>query len=220
MKRRTLDFVFAGGGVLIALLLIALYLVLHNQAEFANDYVHDQLSEQRVTFTAAEKLKEEEKDWKPGSSCLVKNGGKPLTTGKQAECYANFYIALHLEQSAAGAGYPGETYGSIGAVQTELRTQLAAAKAANDGTAADLQTKLDAVTALRNSQFTGETLRGLLLTSYGFSVFGDRIALAADVCLLAAIVLLLLSVAGFIHALMTSKDERVLAPGANEARPS
>ncbi len=55
--------------------------------------------------------------------------------------------------------------------------------------------------------FRGETLRGLLLTSYGFSIFGDKAMLASWVCLIAAFVLLLASAAGFVHAFRTSKDE-------------
>ncbi len=48
--------------------------------------------------------------------------------------------------------------------------------------------------------FKGETLRGLLLTSYGFSIFGDRAGLAANVCFAAFGLMVLLSIAGFIHA--------------------
>jgi hypothetical protein len=95
-------------------------------------------------------------------------------------------------------------------VQTGLRTQLADAKAKNDPAAADIQKKLDAVTALRENQFKGETLRGMLLTSYGFSIFGERAALAAVICIGMAAVAALLSIAGFVHAFMTPKDQPVL----------
>jgi hypothetical protein len=140
----------------------------------------------------------------------VDNGGQLLQSGAQAECYANYYIALHLEESATRAGYEGETYASIGGTQTALRTQVADAKAKGDPAAADLQKQLDAVNALRDTQFRGETLRGLLLTSYGFSIFGERAALAAIICLCIAAVAALLSVAGFVHAFMTPKDQPVL----------
>ncbi len=56
---------------------------------------------------------------------------------------------------------------------------------------------------------TGETLRGLLLTSYGFSIFGERAQQAAWVCYLVALVLLLASIAGFVHAFTTPKDETI-----------
>ena len=210
MTRRQLDIVIATGGVIFTALAVILGLVLLNEANFARDYVKDQLSEQRITFAAAERLTDTEKTWKAGSDCLTANAGKLLETGAQAECYANYYIALHLEESANRAGYPGETYASIGTTQSALRTQVADAKAKNDPGAADLQKQLDAVNSLRDTQFRGETLRGLLLTTYGFSIFGERAALTALVLIGMAAVAAILTVAGFVHAFITPKDQTVL----------
>jgi len=209
MTRRHLDIILATGGAVFALLILGLGLVAFNQANYAKDYVKTELSAQKITFTPADKLDNETKSWKSGSSCLVENGGKLLETGAQAECYANYYIALHLDQAATKAGYPGATYATIGDVQTDLRNQIAAAKQANDPKAADLQKQLDSVTALRETQFKGESLRGMLLTSYGFSIFGERAALAAYILIGIAAVAAIVSVAGFIHAFMTPKDQRV-----------
>ena len=74
----------AGVGKAVAVLLVVLGLVLRNQADFAKSYVHDQMVEQRISFTPAAGLSADEKT----ASCLVDNAGKPLLTGKQAECYA------------------------------------------------------------------------------------------------------------------------------------
>ena len=41
MKRRTLDILFAAGGVLLAGLLVAIGVVLTSNANFANNYVRD-----------------------------------------------------------------------------------------------------------------------------------------------------------------------------------
>lgn len=210
MTRRTLDIIFAAGGVVFALLFLVLALLLRNEYNFAQNYVHDQLGQQKITFTAAEKLTDEEKNWKPGSQCLIDNAGKQMFTGKQAECYANYYIDLHLETAAKTAGYEGATYATIGTVQTDLRAQIADAKAKNDATgAADLQKKLDAATSLRTTQQTGETLRGLLLTSYGFSIFGDKAGQVMAVMFGLAALMVLLSVAGFVHAFVTPRDKVV-----------
>ena len=57
--------------------------------------------------------------------------------------------------------------------------------------------------------FRGETLRGLLLTSYGFSIFGERAQQAAWVCFGVALVLFLASIAGFVHAFTRGKNEVV-----------
>jgi hypothetical protein len=220
MTRRTLDITFSVGGVLFAVLFVVLALVLRNEYNFAKDYVHDQLGEQKITFAAADKLTDEEKNWKPGSQCLIENAGKQMFTGKQAECYANYYIGLHLETSVATAGYPGGTYATLGTAQTDLRTQIADLKAKNDTTgAADAQKKLDAATSARSTQQTGETLRGLLLTSYGFSIFGERAGQVAIVALLTAALLVILSGAGFVHAFVTPR-EKVVFGAAAAARPT
>ena len=57
--------------------------------------------------------------------------------------------------------------------------------------------------------FKGETLRGLLLTTYGFSVLGEKAALAAMIAFFAAAILLLASGAGFIHALTTQQGKKI-----------
>jgi hypothetical protein len=218
MSRRTLDFVFSGGGAILAVLLLILGFVLADQGSFAHSYVKDQLGEQKITFTAADKLTDEEKSWKPGSNCLTENAGKLMETGKQAECYANFYIALHVESAAKTAGFPGETYATLGGVQATLRAQVADAKAKNDTAAVDAaQKKLDSATSARSTAQTGETLRGLLLTSYGFSIFGEKADLAGTVCFIIAGILVVLSVAGLVHALRTPPEKLVGAPPGSSA---
>ena len=52
MKRRTIDIAFSVGGALFSVLLLILGLVLKDQADFAETYVHDQLAEQQIKFTA------------------------------------------------------------------------------------------------------------------------------------------------------------------------
>ncbi len=211
MHRRTLDIVLATGGTLFAVLILVLGLVARNQANFAQDYVKQQLGEQKITFATAEKVTEEEKNWKSGSACLTKYAGQVMETGAQAECYANFYIAMHMARSAKTAGFEGHTYATIGGEQTALRAQITEAKnAKDDAKAAELQKKLDGATSLRETQFKGETLRGLLLTTYGFSIFGERAALAGTLCLAIAAIAILVSAAGFVHAFITPKEKLVM----------
>ena len=202
MKRRTLDMIFSAGGIAVAILLVLLGFVFKTNADFADSYVHDQLAEQKISFTAAEFLSDEEKT----SSCLIENAGTPLDSGKKAECYANDYIGMHLK----GIG-GGETYATIGAIQTKAKTALADATAANASNVDVLKADLDKITGQRETMFKGETLRGLLLTSYGFSIFGEKAALAGMLSFLGAIVMLLASIAGFIHAFSTPNDKVALA---------
>ena len=198
MKRRTLDLLFSAGALALAALLGVLGLVMTSNANFAKTYVTDQLTQQHITFKTVATLTPEEKQ----SACVVKYAGQALTTGKQAECYANDFIGLHVKATANG-----QTYADLGVPQSDLRTKAAAATAANDPAAADLQKQLAAVTAQRETLFKGETLRGLLLTSFGFSVFGVKGAQVATVAYMVAALLALLSFAGFAHALRTKKDE-------------
>jgi len=199
MRRRTLDILFSAGGVALAALLVVLGVVMTSNADFSKNYVRDQLSQQNITFKAADELTDEEK----ARPCIVENAGKALTTGKQAECYANDFIGLHLESTADGL-----TYAGIGVPQGEARTKLAAAKAAGDtALATELQTQLTDLTSKRETLFKGETLRGLLLTSFGFSVLGEKAAQAAIVAYIGAGLLALLALFGFIHAFVTPRSK-------------
>ncbi len=214
MKRRTLDFTFAGGGLLLVALLVVLGCVARDQYNFAKDYVKTELGAQRITF--ATELTEEEKTWKPGSKCLVENAGKQMETGAQAECYASYFIAMHMRRSAAEAypagTYNDDTYATMGGKRSALQKSYDAAlagKGADDPATIEAKKQLDAATQLRSTFQTGETLRGLLLTTYGFSIFGDKAGLAANVLFILAGVMLVLSVAGLVHAFLTKPDEVV-----------
>jgi len=201
MHRRTLDIIFSAGAVVLAGLLLILGLVLQNQANFAKDYVHNQLEAQKITFTPAKFLAADEND-----PCLKANAGKPLVTGKQAECYANHYIAVHLKAINDGQTY-SETSTTARALATKAATELAANPNDPQAKADDAQAKVlqGKVTTL----FQGETLRGLLLTSYGFSIFGERAQQAAWVCFAVALVLFLAAIAGFVHAFTTPREKKV-----------
>ncbi|MFC0028711.1 hypothetical protein ACFFMM_04135 [Micromonospora chaiyaphumensis] len=203
MKRRTLDLLFSIGGLGLAVLLLVVGVVLTTNANFANRYVHDQLAAQHISFTPVDKLSNEEKK----ADCLREYAGQPLTTGKQAECYANEYIGLHLTSIGGG-----KTYADLGAPQTALREQVAQAEQAKAANLADLQKQLADVTAQRETVFKGETLRGLLLTSYGFSEFGRKAEQGALAMYLGAALLLLLSVAGLVHAFRTPATATFAAP--------
>ena len=204
MKRRTLDLLFSIGGVGLAGLLLVIGVVMSSNADFSKQYVTDQLAQQKITFKAAEALTAEEKQ----APCLVAYAGQPLLTGKQAECYANEFIGLHVKTSGKG-----RTYAEIGDDQTALRAQIAAAGGAAN--APDLQKQLTDLTATRETVFKGETLRGVLLTSYGFSELGNKADQAATVIFLGVILLTALSIAGFAHALVTPKSKGFAVPETN-----
>ena len=65
---------------------------------------------------------------------------------------------------------------------------------------------------------TGETLRGLLLTVYGFSVLGDMAGLASNLLYGLAAIMFALAAAGFVHALVTPKEKAVFTPAREPVR--
>jgi hypothetical protein len=200
MKRRTLDLIFATGGVFAAALILVLGLVLQDQADFADDYVHDQLAAQKIVFTPTDALGPDTQ-----ASCLKDNAGKALTSGKQAECYANEYIRVHLTEVNAG-----KTYAETSTAQRAVQSQLQALGDPDSSQAQTLTARNAELTGKVQTLFRGEALRGLLLTSYGFSIFGDRAQTAAYVCYALALVLFLAAVAGYIHAATRRADHVVL----------
>jgi hypothetical protein len=181
-----------------------------SNARFAESYTRDQLAAEGITFKAADELTDAEQAYTNArSGCVIAHAGHPLTTGEQAECYANEYIAAHLANPERD--HQGMTYAELGAVQFGLQTQVAEAEAAGDPGLQALQDELAAVTAARDTVFKGTMLRGSLLTTYGFGVLGERAAQAATIFFVAGGLLTLLSIAGFVHALLTPKT-RAFAP--------
>lgn len=210
MKRRTLDTIFAVGGFVVAALLIVLGVIIANEASFANNYVKEELGAQKISFATVDKLTDAEKGWKAGSTCLVTYAGQALETGAQAECYAKYYIREHMHALAESSGFPGATYATLGASRADLTTQLTAAKTKGDTAAvADLQKKLDAATSLRSTLQLGESLSGMLLTVYGFSVISDIASVAVNVLYALAALMVLLSIAGLVHAYVTPREQVV-----------
>lgn len=155
---------------------------------FIRGNIQEELTSQQITFPAAEGMSEHEAAI-PG---MLEYAGQPLATGNQAKAYSE-YIGLHMSESAEAAGYPGAAYATLGSAQRELRAEVAAAKEANNEEAlAAAQEKLDAVNALRNTMLTGNTLRGNLLSAYGWDNVGLGVIAAGGVIWILALVFFLL----------------------------
>ncbi|MEV6930132.1 hypothetical protein AB0M46_37385, partial [Dactylosporangium sp. NPDC051485] len=78
--------------------------------------------------------------------------------------------------------------------------------------------QLTDINGARETVFKGETLRGLLLTSYGFSEFGAKAAQAALVAYLGAGLLFLVGAAGLIHAARTPRSQGFAEPERTAAK--
>lgn len=187
LPRRRIDKLMIGFGVIAAIVFAVAGGLLTWGADFANDYVHDELSSQRVFFPDEAGLREE------GRDDLVRYADQQVTTGAEAEAYAS-YIGGHMEGIA-----DGKTYAEIddrGAAQAVVDARESGASEAE---IADLQATADELKAQRDSLFRGETLRGLLLSSYAWSTIGRIAAIAAWVAFAGAAVMAGLVVAGLVH---------------------
>ena len=189
LERRTIDSVLiAVGAVLTAALMVAGALLTWG-ADFAADYVDDELSSQNITFPPAADLREE------GRTDLLPYAGRTVNTGTEAEAYASF-IDGHLQNIADGA-----TYAELGAPESAAKdaVKTATASGADPATIASLQGKADAISGQRNSLFKGETLRGLLLTAFAWATVGRIAGYAAFGAFLAGAVMLVLVLLGLRH---------------------
>lgn len=132
---------------------------------FATGTVHDQLAAQQIYFPAANSAAIKALPAADASAMSV-YAGQLMTTGAQAETYADHFIAVHLREVAGG-----QTYSQV---STESLANPTNAKLAGE-----VQTL-----------FRGETLRGLLLNSYGWAQIGQYAFYAAVGLLVAALAVL------------------------------
>ncbi|MGH9264971.1 MAG: hypothetical protein ACRD1D_09800 [Acidimicrobiales bacterium] len=200
-RRRRLQ--AGAAGLAVAGVLAAVATAMMSDARFSDRYVTDQLERQKITFRAVEALTPDERK----SECVVQNAGKALTTGKQAECYANEFIGLHVQNIGRG-----KTYAELEDVRTGLLARIAAAQASGDPELSKLQKDLGDLTGRREAMFKAEMLRGALLSSFGFSTLGEKVGQAATVAYAAAGLVALLSVAGLVAAARTPRSQRQILP--------
>ena len=188
IRRPTIDTVLITAGLVVTAVLLVAGALLTWGSNFAEDYVHDELSAQNIQFPDLATLQED-------NPALVGYADAVVDTGPEAEAYAA-YIDGHLAGIADGA-----TYADLGGPERQARAALEAAQAAgsDDATVADLQATYDEISGQRNSLFKGETLRGLLLSTFAWSTIGRIAGVAAMVVLVAAAVMLVLVVLGEWH---------------------
>jgi hypothetical protein len=119
---------------------------------------------------------------------LQQYAGMQVTDGPLAYAYSDL-INTHLRGVAGG-----KTYSEVS------EEWIAGGRTDND------------LQAQRTTLFMGETLRGLLLNSYAFWTFGTIALIAGCGALVAAVLLLVLSVLGFRHLAHTPEDAAIFEP--------
>ena len=104
MNRKFVDKVASTTGLLLAALLLLAGGLMTWGYSFTNNQVKTQLAEQNVTFPAA------------GSGAITslpaadqaqvaKYAGEKMLNGRQAQVYADHFIAVHLKEIAGGKSY-------------------------------------------------------------------------------------------------------------------
>jgi hypothetical protein len=195
LKRRTIDSVLIGFGVIATAAFAVAGGLLTWGHNFSSDYVGNELSSQNISFPSAADLTAE------GRTDLVEFADQQLDTGSEAQAYASF-INGHLAKVADGA-----TYAELGVPESAAKADVTAAVDAGQPQAqiATLQAKADAVSAQRNTLFKGETLRGLLLSAYAWSTVGMIAGIAAIGAFIAAGLMAILVALGLVHHRRTPK---------------
>jgi len=193
MKRKVFDKIVTAVGFGLAALLLFAAGLLNWGATFAADAVGSQLEAQEITIPAETGNKEEAAEI---TAFFKDNGEKTMTTGKQAQMYADHYLGFHLAGMPAYAAASGANRAAAAALAANPNDPILKAEAA-------------AKAGMVETVFKGTMLRGTLLTAYAFGTLGSIAAIAALVSLAGAGVMLLLSIMGLLHIRRTPEDATI-----------
>ena len=182
MKRSTFDKIVSWAGISLAALLIVAGSLLTWAHNFVHHEVHNQLAAQKIYFPPSNSKAVQGPEFK----AMRQYGGQQLTTGAQAETYADHFIAIHLKEIGGGQTY----------------AQLSSQAIANPND--------QALAGKVATMFKGETLRGLLLNAYGWWQVGQIMLISAIVAFCAAGLFLILSGLGFWHLRRAAPEAEVL----------
>jgi hypothetical protein len=186
----------AGGLVVVAVLIVAGSLLTWGTS-YINSNVRNQLTAQQIFFPPAAAFAHP----KVGAGItpsmipsVSQYAGQQLTTGSQAEAYADHFIAVHLSEMPFGGVY----------------SKASAAAQANPKNAA--------IASEVATIFKGTTLRGLLLEAYGFGQMGQIAGDAALASFLLAGLMLVLVGFGLLHYRRVPATEDLLATPSQEVK--
>ena len=198
MKRRTIDRVVSLIGLGLSVFLFVAAALLNWGYTFADKNVSDQLSAQRISFPEADSdsfkaLPEEDQ------IALKPFAGMQLTTGEQAMAYAQHYIGVHVKGIAGG-----KTYSEVSGAALAASAQSKA-----DPTNTELAANAATLMGQRQTLFMGETLKGLLGNAYAFWQIGQIAMYAMWAALAGGVIMLILSILGFMHLRRTPEGVTV-----------
>lgn len=190
MNRKSFDKIASVIGLLLAGFLIVIGGILQYGGNFATDQVAAQLEPQAITMPADNgdpKVTDDVKKF------FADNGDKIMTTGKQAQMYADHYIGFHLSAMPTYAAASGAN-------------RAAAAAFAADPTNKDLQAAAMKASGTVETVFKGQALRGMLLNAYAFGTLGQIAMVASYVSFAGGLIFLILALLGFAHLRRAETD--------------
>ncbi len=190
MNRKSFDKIASVIGLLLAGFLIVIGGILQYGGNFATDQVAAQLEPQAITIPAENGDPKVTNDVK---KFFADNGEKVMTTGKQAQMYADHYIGFHMSEMPTYAAASGANRAAAGAL-------------AADPTNPELQAAAKQASGMVETVFKGETLRGMLLNAYAFGTLGQIAMVASYVSFAGGIIFLILALLGFAHLRRADTD--------------
>jgi hypothetical protein len=181
MKRKTFDKIVTTVGAGLAVFLFVVAALANWGASFASDSVASQLKAQLITMPPSTGNADEPADV---TAYFKAHGGKMMSTGKDAQMYADHYIGFHLSKMP--------TYAEASAA---ARSATPDTKAAADATV--------------ETVFKGNMLRGTLLTAYAFGTLGQLAGYGAIAALVGGLLMLILTIAGVVHLRRTPEEAMI-----------
>jgi hypothetical protein len=188
MSRKGFDKLTSAGGIVAVVVLLVAGGLLTWGHSFVNSNVHSQLAQQQIYFPPQAAFAHAKAGTEITPSMVgpvSQYAGQQLTTGAQAQVYANDFIAVHLSQMP----YQG------------LYSKISQAALANPK-----NTQLE---GLVQTSFRGTTLRGLLLEAYAFSKIGSIMMIGAIASFALAAIMALLVGLGVAHARRTVPERQL-----------
>ncbi|MFI5036751.1 MAG: hypothetical protein ACHQFZ_11185 [Acidimicrobiales bacterium] len=171
MRRRTFDYFVSWTGALLTIVFVVAGIGMFIGYNFTNSQVRNQLLEQKVFFPT--KTQPDYRDLV--AAHLTQYAGQQVLNGSAAEIFADKIIAVDTALISGGKTY----------------SQLSNASLADPSNTA-LKNQVELV-------FRGDTLRGLLLNAYAFGFIGLIALYGAVGMLVAALIMLVLTLLGFRH---------------------
>ena len=193
MSRKTFDKITSILGLMLAVFLFVAGGLVQWGYSFANQSVSAQLSAQKFDFPTVTHNAKESADV---TTFFAQHGGKVLTTGKEAQMYADHYLGYHLSLMP--------TYAVASA--KDMAAQAALRAAPNDAMA---QAAATSSAKTLDTVFKGTSLRGMLLNAYAFWQLGQIAMYSAVAAFAGGLLFLVLALMGFAHLRKVGAEEAI-----------